>query len=55
MKSKGRFGKYGGIFVPETLMPACEELEAAFNKYKSDKKFTNEFHNLLTEYAGRPT
>ena len=55
MKSKGRFGEYGGIFVPETLMPACEELEAAFNKYKSDKKFVKEFHNLLTEYAGRPT
>lgn len=52
---KGRFGKYGGIYVPETLMPACEELENAFNRYKNDKKFNNEFSNLLKEYAGRPT
>ena len=55
MKSKGRFGKYGGIYVPETLMPALEELEKAFNKYKKDKKFNSELDGLLKKYAGRPT
>ena len=52
---KGRFGKYGGIYVPETLMPACEELEKAFNRYKNNKKFNQEFSLLLEEYAGRST
>ena len=52
---KGRFGKYGGKYVPETLMPACEELERAFNRYKNNKKFNKEFSSLLKEYAGRPT
>ncbi len=52
---KGRFGKYGGIYVPETLMPACQELEKAFNRYKNDKKFNQEFSQLLKGYAGRPT
>src|SRR3989344_6343464 len=55
MKSKGKFGKYGGMFVPETLMPALEELESAFNKYKNDKKFNRELNELLKDYAGRPT
>ncbi len=53
--SKARFGKYGGIYVPETLMPACKELETAFNRYKNNKKFNKEFSQLLKEYAGRPT
>ena len=52
---KGYFGEFGGRFVPETLMPACEELERAFNRYKNNKKFKKEFENLLKEYAGRPT
>jgi len=52
---KGYFGRYGGRFVPETLMPACEELEAAFNKYKNNKKFKSEFEKLLRVYVGRPT
>src|SRR3989338_9229562 len=55
MKSKGHFTQFGGIFVPETLIPALEELESAFNKYKKDKKFNKELNNLLKEYAGRPT
>ena len=55
MTKKGRFGKYGGIYVPETLMPACEELEKAFNRCKNNKKFNEEFQNLLKEYVGRPT
>ncbi|MBU0629081.1 MAG: tryptophan synthase subunit beta [Nanoarchaeota archaeon] len=52
---KNYFGKYGGIFVPETLMPACKQLEQAFNKCKNNKQFNNEFHYLLKEYVGRPT
>src|SRR3989338_9090605 len=52
---KSYFGKYGGIFVPETLMPACQQLEQAFNKYKNNKQFNKEFNYLLKEYVGRPT
>ncbi|MFH2028088.1 MAG: tryptophan synthase subunit beta [Nanoarchaeota archaeon] len=52
---KGYFGKYGGIFVPETLMPAVEELEKAFNRFKNDKKFKQELNDLLKNYVGRPT
>ena len=55
MKSRGKFGDYGGIFVPETLMPALEELEKAFNKCKKDPKFNYELRYLLKNYAGRPT
>jgi len=55
MKSKGYFGKYGGIFVPETLMPAVEELEKAFNRYKNNKQFNKEINDLLKNYVGRPT
>ncbi len=55
MKSKGYFDRYGGVFIPETLIPAVEELEGAFNKYKKDKKFNRELNSLLGEYAGRPT
>lgn len=51
----GKFGKYGGIFVPELLIPALEELEKAFLKYKDDKKFNNELEYYLREFAGRPT
>lgn len=55
MKSKGCFGKYGGMFVPETIIPALEELETAFNKFKNDKNFKSELDSLLKTYAGRPT
>ena len=51
----GYFDKYGGIFIPETLMPAVEELQKAFASYKNNKKFNKEFNGLLTTYAGRPT
>jgi tryptophan synthase beta chain len=54
-KSPGRFGAYGGRYVPETLMAALEELEVAYAKAKRDKKFQAEFARLLHEYAGRPT
>lgn len=49
------FGKYGGKYIPETLAPAVEELESAYQKYKNDRDFQNELSYYLTEYAGRPT
>jgi len=51
----GYFGKYGGKFVPEILMPALEELEQAFAEAQNDPIFMNEYHELLIEYVGRPT
>src|SRR3989338_1068721 len=55
MKSKGHFNGYGGIFVPETLMPALEQLEEAFFKSRKDKKFNSRLDELLKKYVGRPT
>lgn len=55
MKTLGKFGTYGGIYVPEPLMPALEELEEAFENARHDATFIGEFHRLLREYAGRPT
>ncbi|OWT32812.1 tryptophan synthase subunit beta [Methanobrevibacter sp. 87.7] len=55
MKYNGKFGKYGGTYVPELLMPAIEELEEAFYKYKDDEKFKKELNKYLKEFAGRPT
>ena len=55
MSRKGRFGDYGGQFVPETLMVALAELDDAFSKYRKDKAFQNELTYYLREYAGRPT
>ena len=52
---KGRFGKYGGQYVPEIVMPALMELEAAYDNFKEDREFNNEFHDYLKNYAGRPT
>ena len=51
----GRFGPYGGRYVPETLMAALQELEAAYAEARKDKSFRNEYLRLLHEYAGRPT
>ncbi|CAN5278550.1 tryptophan synthase subunit beta [soil metagenome] len=51
----GYFGKYGGKFVPEILMPALAELETAFDEAQEDPVFLNEYHHLLEEYVGRPT
>ena len=51
----GRFGDYGGKFVPETLMVALEELEAAYNKLKESRDFQQDLEVLLSTYAGRPT
>ncbi|HCW32806.1 MAG: tryptophan synthase subunit beta, tryptophan synthase beta chain [Candidatus Peregrinibacteria bacterium GW2011_GWF2_39_17] len=55
MQSLGHFGKFGGIFVSELLMPALEELEAGYLKYRQDPNFKKELKKLLTDYAGRPT
>jgi tryptophan synthase beta chain len=52
---RGKFGKYGGKYIPETLAPAVEELESAYEKYKNDPEFQNELSYYLTQYAGRPT
>lgn len=51
----GRFGPYGGKYVPETLMPALSELETAFKRYKDDSEFQNELEQLLRDYVGRPS
>jgi tryptophan synthase beta chain len=51
----GKFGRYGGKYIPETLAPAIEELETAYDKYKGDNDFQKELSYYLTEYAGRPT
>jgi tryptophan synthase beta chain len=51
----GRFGAYGGRYVPETLMAALQELEAAYAAARKDKAFRNEYHRLLKDFAGRPT
>jgi tryptophan synthase beta chain len=53
--ARGRFGDYGGRFVPETLMPALEQLEREFDLAWNDPEFHREFRTILTEYVGRPT
>ncbi|GKX54759.1 tryptophan synthase beta chain [Leminorella grimontii] len=49
------FGEFGGMYVPQILMPALQQLEQAFVSAQSDPGFQREFHDLLTNYAGRPT
>ena len=51
----GRFGDFGGRYVPEPLVPACEELEAAFRSAWADDGFRGELNQLLADYAGRPS
>lgn len=51
----GRFGEFGGRFVPETLIPACQELEVAFVDAWADPSFRKELDEVLREYAGRPS
>jgi tryptophan synthase beta chain len=51
----GRFGDFGGVFVPETLVPACQELDAAFRSAWGDPAFRAELDGLLRDYAGRPS
>jgi len=52
---EGRFGDFGGRFVPESLVPACLELDAAFREAWADPGFHLEFEQILTEFGGRPT
>lgn len=52
---KGRFGEFGGKFVPETLMAALTELEIAYKEAKASQEFQEQLHDVLTHYAGRPT
>lgn len=54
-KGKGHFGKFGGRYVPEMLIPALEELEAAYESAKNDPEFKKEFLDLLKNFCGRPT
>ncbi len=54
-ESKGRYGIYGGQYVPETVMNAVTELEEAYNKYKDDPEFIAELKKLYRDYAGRPS
>jgi tryptophan synthase beta chain len=51
----GKFGKYGGKYIPETLVPAIIELETTYQKYRKDEGFQRQLSYLLTKYAGRPT
>jgi tryptophan synthase beta chain len=51
----GRFGEFGGVYVPETLVPACQELEVSFREAWADPGFRAELDRLLTDYAGRPS
>ena len=53
--TKTRFGKFGGQYVPEVLMPEIKRIEEAYEFYKNDKKFNDELNSLLTNYAGRPS
>jgi tryptophan synthase beta chain len=55
MRLSGRFGRYGGFFVPEILVPALEQLEGAFLDAQDDPAFAAELNGLLANYAGRPT
>ena len=55
MRLSGRFGRFGGTYVPEILVPALEQLEAAFLDAQADPAFETEINDLLSNYAGRPT
>ena len=53
--ARGRFGQFGGRFVPETLMFALEQLTAAYESAKNDPVFQDEFRRTLADYVGRPS
>lgn len=54
-RQSGKFGPYGGQFVPETVMPALEELETAYDQARQDPSFSKELDHLLATYVGRPS
>lgn len=55
MKTLGTFGAFGGVYAPESLMPALEELEEAFLRLSTDEAFLGNYRHILKNYAGRPT
>ncbi|HMK46554.1 MAG TPA: tryptophan synthase subunit beta [Methanocella sp.] len=55
MMAKGRYGEYGGTYVPEILVPALKDVEAGYEKYKNDAGFKEELNSYLKEFVGRPT
>ena len=55
MSKIGRFGEFGGQYIPETVMTAVHELEKAYDKYKDDPEFNKELQELYHNYAGRPS
>ncbi len=55
MKQRGKFGRFGGQFVPEVLMPAVKELEQGYEQFRDDPKFKQELDYYLQDFAGRPT
>ena len=55
MLKTGYYGSFGGVYAPETLMPALEELEEAFLRLKTDPKFLERLNYVLSKFAGRPT
>ena len=55
MAKRGRFGEFGGQYVPETVMKAVCELEKAYEFYKNDIEFANELRELYNNYASRPS
>jgi len=55
MTEAGRFGRFGGRYVPETLIPALDELEAAYARLSGDPEFRRELDDALHYYCGRPT
>ena len=55
MGKTGRFGEYGGQYVPEIVMNAVNELNEAYEKYKNDPDFLKELHYYYREYANRPS
>lgn len=52
---KGRYGEYGGMYVPEMLVPALKDVDAGYTRYRNDPDFRNELEYYLKEYVGRPT
>ena len=53
--ARGRFGPFGGRYVPETLMFALDQLDAAYRDAKLDPEFREEFHRILNDFVGRPS
>ena len=54
-KTAGRFGRYGGQYVPETLVAACQEIADAYERYRNDPEFCEELEALMRDFAGRPS